>query len=152
MNLEDVIKRGSISVDDDIRFDYHISVLKLFGKDLKGHMTATYRLEDDWRIWFPKLYKNRDFINELVNDGNTFEMNQLPTSQIVSKKIFPEDEPGERIIFAHLIDLVTNKKYYKFVGAFSELKGQMNHASCQRTASTLYFNGKGRFSTEPLAT
>ncbi len=100
MHLEDIIKRGSVSVDDDIRFDYHISVLRLFGKDLKGHMTATYRLEDDWRIWFPKLYKNRDFINELLNDGTTLEMNQLQTSQIVSAKIFPVDEPGERIIFA----------------------------------------------------
>ncbi len=81
MNLEDIIKRGSISVDDDIRFDYHISVLRLFGKDLKGHMTATYKLDDDWRVWFPKLYENRDFINELVNNDSTFEMNQLPTSQ-----------------------------------------------------------------------
>lgn len=149
--MENVAKQGSISVDDDIRFNYHIDVLKLFGKDLRAHMTATYKIDDDRRIWFPKLYKNRDFVNKLANDGNTFEMNQLPTSLIVSKKIFPEDEPGERVIFAHLIDTVTNKKYYKFVGIFTELKGQMNHASCQRIADTLYFDGKGRFGSKPLA-
>ena len=150
MHFEEVIKQGWISVGDDIPFDYHIEVLRLFGRELGAHMQATYRLDDDWRIWFPKLYGNHDFKNELSTDGNTFEMNQLLTSQLVSQKIFPEDEPGQRIIFAHNVDPKSNKKYYKFVGVFSELKGNMKHASCQRTADILYIDGKGRFSTEPL--
>jgi hypothetical protein len=148
--VDDVIERGSISIDDDIQFDYHVDVIRLFGKGYKAHMQATCRFDDDWIIWFPKLYKNRDFINELLNDGNTLEMNQLPTSIIVSEKIFPEDEPGKRIIFAHVINPATNEKHYKFVGVFTELKGQMHHASCQRIASTLYFDSKGRFSIKPL--
>lgn len=151
MNMvDDVIKQGSISIDDDIQFDYHVDVIRLFGKDYKAHMQATCRLDDDWVIWFPKLYKNRDFINELLEDGKTIEMNQLPGSSIISIKHFPEDEPGKRIIFAHVIDPATHEKHYKFVGVFTELKGQMHHASCQRTATTLYFDGKGRFSIKPL--
>ena len=148
--LDDVIKRGSISIDDDFQFDYHVDVLRLFGKDYKAHMQATCRLDDDWVIWFPKLYKNRDFINKKLNDGKTIEMNQRLGSLIISKKHFPEDEPGKRIIFAHVINHDTNEKHYKFVGVFTELKGQMCHASCQRIASTLYFDGKGRFSIKPL--
>lgn len=148
MGLEDILRQGSISVDEDKRFKYHIDVLRLFGKNLKAHMTATYRLDDGWRVWFPKLYTNRDFCNELI--GNTFEMKQKPTSQIVSQKSFPKDEPGQRIIFGHVLDPITKKKYYKFIGVFSELTGQMGDASCQQIAKTLYFNGEGRFSTKPL--
>jgi hypothetical protein len=150
MSLEEAVKQGSISVDDDVCFKYHVDVLKLFGKDFKAHMQATYKLDEYWRIWFPKLYKNRDFINKLLNGGETLEMNQLPDSLIISKKHFPEDEPGRRIVFAHVIDTNTNEKYYKFVGVFTELDGQMNHASCQLIATTLYFDGKGRFSIKPL--
>lgn len=148
--VDDVIKRGSISVDDDMQFDYHVDVIRLFGRDYKAHMQATCKLDYDWMIWFPKLYKNRDFINEILDDDKTIEMNQLPSSLIMSKKHFPEDEPGKRIVFAHVIDPAKNEKHYKFVGAFTELKGDMRHASCQRIASTLYLDGKGHFSIGPL--
>lgn len=148
--LDDIIKQSLISIDDDIRFDYHIDVIRLFGKNLKAHMKATYKLDDDWKIWFPKLYKNRDFFNEIIEDGNTIEMNQLPTSIIIGEYQFPEDQPGQIIVFAHVIDTNTKKKYYKFVGVFTELKGDTHYASCKRIATTLYFDGKGRFSIKPL--
>jgi hypothetical protein len=146
------VQQKSISIDDeDVRFKYHVDVLRqIFGKSLKAHMQATYRLDDDWLVWFPKLYENRDFKNELLDGGKSLEMNQLRGSLIVSKKLFPKDEPGKRIVFAHEIDVVSKEKYYKFVGVFTELEGQMDHASCQRIASTIYYDGNGRFSVNPL--
>ncbi|MBP6880624.1 hypothetical protein KBC31_03285 [Candidatus Saccharibacteria bacterium] len=151
MTIEDVINQGYISIDDDIRFKYHVEVLRLFGKNFKAHMQATYKLDENWRVWFPKLYRNGDFINELLNADKTFEMNQLPTSSIASQKYFPRDEPGERIIFAHFKNRIANEKYYKFVGVFTELTGDMQHASCQRISTTLHFDNKGSFSIETLA-
>lgn len=151
MGLNEVTKLGSISIDDDVRFNYHVDVISLFGINLKAHMQGGYKLDDNWFIWFPKLYKNRDFINEMVSDGNTvsISMRQLPTSIIESDKSFPKD-PRECFVFAHLIDPTTGAKYYKFVGVFTSLIGNIKFASCQRTATKLYFDGKGRFSTEPL--
>lgn len=143
-----MILSNALSADEDIRFKYHIDVLELFGKHLKAHIQATYRLDDDWLIWFPKLYRNRDFINEYADE--TIEMKQLGTSIIVSKKIFPDDEPGNRIIFAHIIDPITGEKYYKFIGTFTELVGQMNYAKSKRTGKEIYYDNKGRFSTKPF--
>lgn len=146
--MADILKKGFITVDDDIRFKYHTEVLRLFGKELKAHMKATYKFDDKWMVWFPKIYKNRDFINEMLNDGKTITMRQLPTSLLESDKTFPE-ELGECIVFAHFIDPSTSKKYYRFVGVFTRLVGNMKYASCQRTSSVLYFDGKGRFSSKP---
>lgn len=147
MNME----HRYISVgDDDMQFNYHIDVLRLFGKNFKAHMQATYKLNEDWRVWFPKLYRNGDFINTLSDNGEYLEMNQLSDSLIQSGKIFPKDEPGKRIVFAHTVDLATDKKFYKFIGVFSELEGRMQHASCRRIATRLYFDSKGHFSLEPI--
>jgi len=149
MTIDEVLRRGLINIDDDLSFRRHVDVLRLFGKDLRAHMRATYKLEEDWRVWFPKLYGNNDFINTLSDSGVTLEMNQKPESLIMNDKIFPLDEPGQRIVFAHMINPVSKEKYYKFVGVFSELQGNMKHASCKRIAETLYLDGNGHFSTKP---
>ena len=141
---------SSISIDDDYQFHTHVDVLKLFGKSFRAHMQATYKLDEDWRVWFPKLYRNGDFVNELLDGGKIVEMNQLPGSLIIGMNSFPEDQPGKRIIFAHFIDPVSKEKYYKFIGVFTELIGNMQHASCQRIATKMYLDGKGRFSINPL--
>lgn len=150
MNSENKIKQESISVDDNRRYDYHTDVLRLFGRDLKAHMKATYKFDGNWMVWFPKIYKNRDFRNEMLDEGKTITMKQLPTSLLESDQTFPE-ELGECIVFAHLMDPSTNTKYYKFVGVFTRVVGNMKFASCQRTATKLYFDGNDRFSTKPLS-
>lgn len=113
-------------------------------------MQATYKLDEDWRVWFPKLYKNNYFINELTDNGQIIETDQLPESTLVGNKKFPKDEPGQRIVFAHIIDDVTGEKYYKFVGVFSKLVGDIHHARCTRIATDIYYDKKGRFSIKPL--
>lgn len=142
---------ATLSVNNVDRFKYHTDVLRdIFGKNLKAHMRATYKLDEDWRVWFPKLYKNNDFINELLNNGKIIEMNQLSESTLDGYKKFPKDEPGRRIVFAHITDDVTGEKYYKFVGVFSELVGDIHHAHCTRIATDIYYDKKGRFSIKPL--
>jgi hypothetical protein len=144
------IDKGSIHVDETARFKTHIEVAKLFGKNYAGHQQATLRLDDDWLIWFPKLYKNGDWDNQISADGKTVTMTYVPGGNYGKDKDFPESDPGKRIIFGHKIDKQTGEKYYEFVGIFSELHGNYAHASCNRIADTLYIDGHGGFSVLSL--
>lgn len=149
MNLTEVILRGSLSVDDDVRFHTHVEILKLFGKHYGAHMTATYRPDNQWCVWFPKLYPNGDWDNRL--DGESLVMNRRHEGVLDEKYMnFPEDEPGKRIVFANIKDSFTGEKYYKFMGIFTELEGTFQRASCMRTSKVLYFDGVGRFGPDPL--
>lgn len=108
--------RLNLSANDNTRYKYHTDIIRLFGKDLKAHMTATYKIDEDWRIWFPKVYQNSDYINKLSEDGTSFEMNQLPESELTAQLIFPEDEPGNRLIFAHHKDPDTKENTTSSLG------------------------------------
>ncbi|OYW85992.1 hypothetical protein B7Z17_01330 [Candidatus Saccharibacteria bacterium 32-49-10] len=124
------IDKGSVRVDDTARFKTHVEVAKLFGKDMAGHQRATLRLADDWLIWFPKLYKNGDWDNQISKDGNVVTMTYVPGGQYGDGKSYPESDPGKRIIFGHKVDAQTGDRYYEFVGIFSELHGTSAQASC----------------------
>jgi hypothetical protein len=151
MNINELLNRGSISVVDDARFQYHVGVLRLFGKNYKAHMQATYIPDDNWCVWFPKLYPNGDWDNKLLDNGNVIIMERKHEGVLEEKTmIFPDDQPGQRIIFAHIKDHATDEKFYKFIGVFTELNGSFQKASCSRIATTLYFDGKGRFDINPI--
>lgn len=150
VDIHRYIDKGSIRVDETVRFKTHVEVAKLFGKDYAGHQQATLRLDGDWLIWFPKLYKNGDWDNQISTDGKTVTMLYVPGGQYNNGKVFPNDDPGKRIIFGHKIDKQTGKKYYEFVGVFSELYGNYAHASCERIADILYIDGNGGFSISSL--
>jgi hypothetical protein len=139
--------KGSIRVDETARFRTHVEVAKLFGKHYAGHQQATLRLDDDWHIWFPKLYKNGDWDNQISPDGKTVTMRYVSGGQYGKGHVFPQRTPGKGIIiFGHKLDPQTGQKYYEFVGIFTELEGNYAHASCERIAETLYIDGNGGFS------
>jgi hypothetical protein len=144
------IEKGSIRVDETARFKTHVEVAKLFGKNYAGHQQASLRLDDEWLIWFPKLYKNGDWDNEISADDKTVTMKYVPGGQFGKDKVFPESDPGKRIIFGHKKDKLTGDKYYEFVGVFSELRGTYAYSSCERIADTVYIDGNGRFSVSPI--
>lgn len=137
------IDRGSIRVDETARFRTHVEVARLFGKNYKGHQSATISLNDDWIIWFPKLYKNTDWDNQISTDGRTITMKYLPGGQYGKDMEFHDN--GRCIVFGHKIDKQTSEKYYEFVGVFTRLEGTSAYATCERVADTLQIDGNGGF-------
>lgn len=75
-----LIQRGTLSVADDVDFRTHVEVARLFGFDYKGHQQATIRLDEHTHIWFPKLFPNKDWINELNRSGTEITMRPTPES------------------------------------------------------------------------
>lgn len=75
-----LIDRGTLSVEDDVDFRTHVEVARLFGFAYKGHQQATIRLDEHTHIWFPKLFPNKDWINELSRSGTEITMRPTPES------------------------------------------------------------------------
>lgn len=118
------LERGVLSVSDDARFRRHIDALKLVGKDYKGHQSATAGLfspknlgEDDGAFvaWFPKLYKNGVWNNQLMNEGTRIEAHTTDNSPYDY-----ETHDATCVVFFHFTDEL-NQTYYKFQGVFDPI-------------------------------
>src|SRR5699024_12850115 len=75
-----LIQRGTLSVADDVDSRTHVEVARLFGFGYKGHQQATIRLDEHTHIWYPKLFPNKDWINELSRSGTEITMRPRPES------------------------------------------------------------------------
>lgn len=132
------LKNGSLSVSDDARFRTHVDVARLFGKNYEGHQRALIRLNNDHSVWFPKLYKNGDWNNELSSDGTTISMSQKSGGRFSSKEVV-----GTRYyVFAHHRDEF-GKTYYAFKGIFELQSIHENDAKYSIVSNTITFDGKG---------
>jgi very-short-patch-repair endonuclease len=132
------LKIGRLSVSDDARFHTHVDVAKLFGKNYEGHQKATIKLDDDNFIWFPKLYQNKDWNNELSPDGLKIQMRNVPSGKYDSNK----RRSGDKCyVFAHHHDEF-GEIYYAFKGVFvTEQRG--NEATFSRVFDAIEFDEKG---------
>lgn len=93
-----------------------------FGHNYKGYQRAiaSNLIEKNKMLWFPKLYKNKDWLNSISNDEKTIEEekktgNRKRLIELLSSK---EVLNGmERIVFAYVKDSL-GKSMYKFKGVF----------------------------------
>lgn len=108
-------KKGSISFEDNVALLTHRDVLNLFGY-AKGHyQRATWAIRKfNEIVWFPKLYSNEDWVNELVNGSDTihqYKKDRSPQSALTIND-------ADRIVFAHQKNIF-GKTIYKFYGVYS---------------------------------
>jgi very-short-patch-repair endonuclease len=105
------IEKGYIDIKENVRFQYHKDALRLFGYSGDHHQSATWKIPGTKKkVWFPKLYENKEWINTLSDDGETITMRKKDKSKIKKKEKFP-------IVFAHYKDSLS-QVYYKFLGEF----------------------------------
>ena len=107
------LKRGYIDVKDNVVFLNHRDTLRCFGYKKGHHQRATWTIKGTKKhVWFPKLYKNKDWNNSLSDDFKTIEMKRTDNSIL-------SDVPGriESIVFAHYKNLF-GQIVYKFLGEF----------------------------------
>ena len=109
------LKRGYIDVKDNVVFLNHRDTLRCFGYKKGHYQRATWTIKGTKKhVWFPKLYKNKDWNNSLSDDFKTIEMKRTDNS------ILPKVGHTESIVFAHYKNLF-GQIVYKFLGEFHTL-------------------------------
>jgi very-short-patch-repair endonuclease len=75
MDPKTYIERGYIDIEDDVVFRTMVDAANCFGQNIaqKGIWTggAKHGVEPNTLIWFPKLYPNKDWDNQLSDDEET---------------------------------------------------------------------------------
>lgn len=131
------LQRKSLSRFEDARFKTHVEVAKLFGKTYLGHQRAIIKLNDNYVVWFPKLYQNKDWNNEITPDGNTIIMKRIssknnPTT-VVAKNYF---------VFAHHNDEF-GQIFYAFKGVFRPKQANGTDVIFELVADSFEFDESG---------
>ena len=113
------IRRGYIDVSDNVVFETHRDTLRCFGYKKNGHFQrGAWRIpESDKQVWFPKLYKNKDWDNELNEKFDTITMKYIGTDPKKMKWIAQPPTITKNIVFAHYKNFL-GKVVYKFMGEF----------------------------------
>ena len=83
-SVEKWLKVGRLRIDDGAKFRTHADVLRLFGKDYTLHQASISPLNEKVQVWFPKLYKNNDWVNSIDNGGK--EINQTKVGNAMEIK------------------------------------------------------------------
>jgi len=131
--IEEIIKNGSISINDNIQFRQIIDIINhLFGKEIRGWMRAIYPINRYNKLWFPKFnetnkkYKPNPktfghvtsacWSNFLSSDGTTITQKWIATDYLPPSEPFDKSKKHEIEylgVFAKII-----RGDYKFAGIF----------------------------------
>jgi very-short-patch-repair endonuclease len=104
-NPQTYIEKGFIRVEDDVAFKTLVDAANCFGNNYKGLQKggAKHPNEPTKVIWFPKLYENEGWNNQISNDETTItEICKLPdlVNQHINKVV--NGKIHTRIIFARV--------------------------------------------------
>jgi len=118
-----VIKRGYVSIQDNVVFLIQIEAMRCFGFKGKGWQRGAWKISDetDDVVWFPRLYKYGMWYNELTNDGKIINERAINNDgkesinkQIAEGKLHPE---RKHIVFAKARDAL-GFNLLRYVGSF----------------------------------
>ncbi|WP_100644040.1 AbaSI family restriction endonuclease [Alteromonas facilis] len=119
-----VIKRGYVSIKDNVTFRTQVEALKCFGFKGRGYQRGAWKIPDgseDW-VWFPRLYEHGMWHNNLTEQGQVIEevaINEEGIKSIEQQKKTLEDRPnGKAIVFAKAKDAL-GFNLLRYVGTFT---------------------------------
>lgn len=150
--LEELIAAGSLTIHDRVPFDNHLEVARLFGREYKGHQSATIVLDDMTQVWFPKIYPNKDWDNSMTRDGEVITMRHVPGGNFGSV-MNSEQIASYNITFAHTKP-AQGPHFYMFLGVFEGAPHLSDGTKWvyQRVSESVSFDSSGGFSFEPFRT
>jgi len=132
------LEQGTIRIDSGAMFRTHVDVARIFGKHYRGHQSALINLPSGDTVWFPKLYENGDWNNQLSADGETIVMERLDGGRYEAKG----DLSGNIYVFAHHTDEL-GKTFYSFKGIFERSSTTDSKTVFKRVALGFNFDGEG---------
>ena len=114
---EKYIKEGIIFVKNNVSFRTQTDAKRLFGYKGGHAQKATWKvIKTGQKMWFPKLYPNADWDNELTKDGKYIFSKHKSGKKHKKGPV----EPIEMIVFAHNKNALGDR-VYKFVGVFESI-------------------------------
>ena len=113
-NPEINIKRGYLDIKDNVSFLYIRDALRCFGYKGGHFQKAIWHIKGTSKyLWFPKLYKNKDWNNTLSHDLKVIEVQKDDNSDVGEIK----EHQKNNIVFAHSQNHL-GQTVYKFIGEF----------------------------------
>jgi len=120
-----VIKRGYVSIQDNVVFRLQTEAMRCFGFKGKGWQRGTWIVPDGTHdvVWFPRLYEHGLWLNELSSDGQVIFARALNgneegkasiAKQIAEGRLYPE---RKWIVFAKAKDNL-GFNLLRYVGSF----------------------------------
>ena len=106
------IKKGYLDVNDNVGFLTQRDCKICFGYKGGHAQRAVWEIKDkeSW-LWFPKLYKNKDWDNDITPD------HKIIISKRTDRKKMKENRLDNILVFAHNKNIF-GKTLYKFMGLF----------------------------------
>ncbi|MCK8045593.1 hypothetical protein MSG37_11935 [Shewanella sp. 1CM18E] len=112
--------RGSIRVSENVALRTSAEVCNLFGHQYKGwqRSSASIPKQPNIKLWFPKLYPNEQWFNEISHDGTEIHEYCLE-SEAKKREVIDRNlvERFQYVVFARVKDEL-GQTMYRFKGVF----------------------------------
>ncbi|MCK5465926.1 hypothetical protein KAI56_00295 [Candidatus Parcubacteria bacterium] len=139
------VGKGYIDLDDKVAFKKIVDACNCFGCSYHGYQRAMARhpVEKDKALWFPKLYENENWQNNITDNGKVIvEKRKANNSEFIKTYLSnPERFTRRRIVFARVKDSLGNVMY-RFKGLF-----KVNEKKSQNEQAIIYERIKTRVKT-----
>ena len=139
------VDKGYIDLDDKVAFKQIVDACNCFGCNYHGYQRAMARhpVEKDKALWFPKLYENENWQNNITDNGKVIvEKRKANNSEFIKTYLSnPERFTRRRIVFARVKDSLGNVMY-RFKGLF-----KVNEKKSQNEQAIIYERIKTRVKT-----
>jgi SET and RING associated domain/Restriction endonuclease PvuRts1 I-like, N-terminal len=113
--------RGHIDISDNVVFQRQDQALRCFGFTGKRYQRGAWPIDKEKSkyVWFPRLYPESDWCNELSDDGCTIYEKRIDGSVLNEKyqNDYPDPWSTDRITFARMKDDL-GTTMYRFIGEF----------------------------------
>jgi very-short-patch-repair endonuclease len=117
------INLGYLDVADNVAFSTIAEAATCFGQDYRNGMQLSYfphPSEANTKLWFPRLYPNADWDNQLSTDENvityaSFDPDRRNTH--IDEMVADGRTSPTRVVFARVVDAL-GVRVYKFKGAY----------------------------------
>lgn len=126
LNPQTYIERGYIDVKDNVAFRTMVDGANCFGLKIKPRGIwnggRKHGVEPNTLIWFPKLYQNKDWNNEMSDDGQVItEMSEDPARVRIEIDRVRKASEFTRIVFPRFKGALGDYMY-RFTGKY-----ELNH-------------------------
>lgn len=108
--IKSILKKGTLTTDDEVGFKYIVEILKLFNINVKMWMKGSYILNNNEGIMFTKE-QSLDWSDE-VSDNYFYEIYKNTNERIERYNEYW----GKRILYIFR----KNKDEYKFIGVYQQ--------------------------------
>ncbi|MCL1138530.1 AbaSI family restriction endonuclease [Shewanella pneumatophori] len=119
-SVEYLQSRGSIKVSENVALRTSAEVCNLFGHQYKGwqRSSASIPKQPNIKLWFPKLYPNEQWFNEISHDGTEIHEYCLE-SEAKKREVIDRNfsESFQYVVFARVKDEL-GQTMYRFKGVF----------------------------------